>query len=67
MKSMEDLKVVYDLSVRTANNNIVQFVYGEDGIEASKLEFQPINLSQGFNLEMMNKFKFPQMKNGTYF
>ena len=60
MKSMEDLKVVYDLSVRTANNNIVQFVYGEDGIEASKLEFQPINLSQVSDLEMMNKFKFPQ-------
>ena len=30
---MEDLKVSYDLSVRNASGNIIQFLYGEDGVD----------------------------------
>ena len=32
IKAMEDCKVVYDLSVRNANGNVIQFKYGEDGM-----------------------------------
>lgn len=42
VKAMEDCKVSYDLTVRNANGNIVQFLYGEDGVDAIKIETQPL-------------------------
>lgn len=39
---MEDCKVSYDLTVRNASGSIVQFLYGEDGMDATKIEAQPI-------------------------
>ena len=38
VKSMEDCKINYDLTVRNATGSIVQFLYGEDGINSIKLE-----------------------------
>ena len=43
VKSMEDLKICLDLTVRDSRNNIVQFLYGEDGMESTKIEKQFIN------------------------
>lgn len=40
IKSLEDLMVNYDMSVRTNKNKIVQFRYGEDGIDNVKVETQ---------------------------
>ena len=40
VKAMEDCKVSYDMTVRNANGNIVQFLYGEDGMDAIKIENQ---------------------------
>jgi intein/homing endonuclease len=40
VKAMEDAKVHYDNTVRNAANSIIQFVYGEDGIEGTKIENQ---------------------------
>jgi DNA-directed RNA polymerase II subunit RPB1 len=40
IKSMEDLTVQHDGTVRDANNNIIQFHYGEDGINPTKIEIQ---------------------------
>jgi len=40
IKSMEDCKINYDLTVRNATGAIVQFLYGEDGMNAIKLESQ---------------------------
>ncbi len=34
--AMQDLKVEYDNTVRDANRNVIQFSYGEDGIDVSK-------------------------------
>lgn len=36
VKHMEDLKVGYDLSVRDSDGSLVQFLYGEDGLDVSK-------------------------------
>jgi DNA-directed RNA polymerase II subunit RPB1 len=44
IKAMEDLKVTYDFSVRSNNGNIVQFVYGDDGMDAIKIEHIPLEL-----------------------
>lgn len=43
VKAMEDCKVSYDMTVRNANGNIVQFLYGEDGMDAIKIEHQPLS------------------------
>ena len=40
IKSMEDLTVHHDGTVRDANNNIIQYHYGEDGINPTKIEIQ---------------------------
>jgi len=40
IKSMEDLTVQHDGTVRDPNNNIIQFHYGEDGINPVKIEIQ---------------------------
>ena len=42
VKAMEDCKVAHDMTVRNANGQIIQFLYGEDGIDAIKLESQPL-------------------------
>ncbi len=43
VKSMEDCKVHYDLSVRNAAGHIVQFLYGDDGMDPVKLEYQHLH------------------------
>ncbi|MBR9691296.1 DNA-directed RNA polymerase subunit A' [Candidatus Woesearchaeota archaeon] len=44
--AMQDLKVEYDLTVRDASGRIVQFRYGEDGIDVSKSENGIINIDR---------------------
>ena len=43
IKALEDVKVNYDLTLRNHNEEIIQFLYGEDGLESSKLEKQYMN------------------------
>lgn len=40
VKAMEDLKTYYDFSVRDNNNEIIEFIYGSDGFDSSKIESQ---------------------------
>jgi DNA-directed RNA polymerase beta' subunit len=58
MKAGEDIKVMYDGTVRNAANNIVQFLYGDDGFDPTKLERVNIDLIKYNNLEMIDKYKF---------
>merc|ERR1711871_288102 len=61
MKALEDMIVSWSYSVKDANSNIVQFIYGDDGAEGSTIEHQgidilnmsidEINLNYGFELE----------------
>ncbi|MEC8530254.1 MAG: hypothetical protein VXY27_05130, partial [Thermoproteota archaeon] len=44
IKAMEDLKVYYDLSVRNSYGNIIQFLYGEDGMDYTKIISQHSDL-----------------------
>ncbi|PVU99530.1 hypothetical protein BB559_000640 [Furculomyces boomerangus] len=38
MKALEDLSIHYDTSVRSSTGGIVQFFYGDDGLDPSELE-----------------------------
>jgi len=44
--ALQDLKVEYDETVRDANNKIIQFVYGEDGIDVTKSENGVVNVDK---------------------
>lgn len=44
IKGLEDLKIEYDHSVRNSKGKIVQFAYGDDGFESTKVENQDLPL-----------------------
>jgi DNA-directed RNA polymerase subunit A' len=44
--ALQDMRVAYDGSVRDANGMIVQFKYGEDGIDVSKSEKGKLNVQR---------------------
>jgi DNA-directed RNA polymerase beta' subunit len=51
MKSLEDLSVQYDGSVRTSHGNVVQFEYGDDMLDPICMEMQqnPVDLERQFS------------------
>lgn len=57
-KALEDVKVVYDMTVRNANNKIVQFSYGDDNFDPIKLERDSIRLIAMNDEEMEKEFRF---------
>ena len=46
---MQDLKVEYDYTVRDSSKKIIQFNYGEDGLDVSKSEEGVINVDRVIN------------------
>ncbi|KAH6915466.1 DNA-directed RNA polymerase III largest subunit [Coprinopsis sp. MPI-PUGE-AT-0042] len=50
MKALEDLTTQYDLSVRNSTGGVVQFQYGDDGLDPACLEgdAQPIDLDRSW-------------------
>ncbi len=44
--ALQDVKVEYDFTVREASGKIIQFQYGEDGIDVSKSEGGKINVDK---------------------
>ena len=44
IKTMEDLKVNHDYTVRSSNDDIIQFTYGDDGFDSIYLENQSFDL-----------------------
>ncbi|KAF8629635.1 hypothetical protein AX15_003368 [Amanita polypyramis BW_CC] len=51
MKALEDLTTQYDLSVRNSTGGVVQFTYGDDGLDPACLEgdAQPIDLDRAWD------------------
>lgn len=46
IKGLEDLTVQYDMTVRNAKNKIIQYTYGDDGIDPVRVEDQMLPLAQ---------------------
>jgi DNA-directed RNA polymerase II subunit RPB1 len=67
IKAMEDLKVYYDLSVRNAYGNIIQFMYGEDGMHYIKIINQTCDLLTKTYDKLEQIYKFDVKENyGDY-
>ena len=58
IKAMEDLKISNDLTVRNASGSILQFLYGEDGMDYGKIETQSLDLLKNSYDELVKMHKF---------
>ena len=56
VKAMEDVKIYYDNSVRNAKGSVIQFMYGEDGMDGCKIELQFVPTIQMNSVDMENHF-----------
>ena len=58
----------YDMTVRNASNNVIQFAYGDDNMDPTKLEkVNKIDLIEKNNEEIENMYKFDDLDNKAYF
>jgi DNA-directed RNA polymerase II subunit RPB1 len=62
VKAMEDVRVHYDATVRNSLGDIIQFVYGEDGMDGCFIEKQTIDSVAMDNTKFENTFKFDLTK-----
>ena len=68
IKGAEDLMVNYDLSVRNSSGNIIQFAYGDDNMDPTKLEhISKIELYELNNDDFYKKYKFDNLESRKYF
>lgn len=58
MKALEDVMVQYDGTVRTSREVIIQFLYGEDGMQAEHFEMIGIDFIKLDNKDMQKKCNF---------
>ena len=56
IKAMEDAKVYYDNSVRNAGGYIIQYIYGEDGMDGAKIESQYIPTIEMHTIDIENNY-----------
>lgn len=64
IKSLEDAMVTYDLTVRNANQKILQFVYGDDGVDTTKQSKHDLKILKMGNAEIAEKYKFTNAELG---
>ena len=58
IKALEDVQVKYDGTVRTSRDNVIQFLYGEDGLAAEYIEDLTIPLLTMDNKSVEHRFQF---------
>lgn len=60
IKALEDIMVQYDGTVRTSRNDLIQFVYGEDGMAGEAIEDMSIDLLKASDHEVHSRCQFPE-------
>jgi DNA-directed RNA polymerase beta' subunit len=60
IKGMEDLKVEYDMTVRNNKSKIIQFEYGDDSIDTTKVEGQNMPFVSMTNEEIFAHYQMPK-------
>jgi len=58
IKAMESLSVRYDGTVRNQVEQVIQLRYGEDGLDATHVEFQNINTIKPSKPAFEKKYRF---------
>jgi len=65
IKGLEDLRVVYDMTVRNNKNKIIQFAYGDDNIDPTKVEMQDLPLATATREDIYAHFQMPMDDQGS--
>ena len=60
IKGLEDLMVNYDMTLRTNKNKVVQFTYGDDGIDPIKVENQNMPIVGMSIQDIYAHYNFPE-------
>ncbi|KAL6565809.1 DNA-directed RNA polymerase II subunit rpb1 [Orobanche hederae] len=58
VKAMEDIMVKYDGTVRNSLGDVIQFLYGEDGMDAVWIESQPLESLKLKKSNFNDKYKY---------
>jgi DNA-directed RNA polymerase beta' subunit len=58
MKMMEDIRVWYDFTVRNAGNQIIEFMYGSNGIDTIKEEKQKFDTMKMSNDKLVKVYSY---------
>ncbi|CCE61385.1 hypothetical protein TPHA_0A03070 [Tetrapisispora phaffii CBS 4417] len=61
VKALEDIMVHYDSTTRNSLGNVIQFVYGEDGIDAGHIEKQSIDTIGGSDAAFEKRYRIDLM------
>ncbi|KAK9370544.1 hypothetical protein V1509DRAFT_616123 [Lipomyces kononenkoae] len=61
VKALEDVSVKYDGTVRNSLGDVLQFVYGEDGLDATYVEKQSVDSMSGSNDRFEQRYKIDLM------
>ena len=65
IKGLEDLMVGYDMTLRTNKNKVVQFTYGDDGIDPIKVENQNMPIVGMSIQDIYAHYNFPEENGKT--
>jgi len=57
VKALEDVMVQYDGSARNSVGDIIQFTYGEDGLDGAQVESQPLDTLPGSDAAFEKRYK----------
>jgi DNA-directed RNA polymerase II subunit RPB1 len=61
VKALEDIMVKYDGTVRNAQGEIIQFAYGEDGMDGTRVEWQTLEPLSMNNLRFERRYRIDVM------
>lgn len=65
VKALEEVMVKYDGTVRNSLGDIVQFLYGEDGLDGAHIENQRVDVIKCSDQEFANRFRIDLMNSDT--
>lgn len=61
IKAMEDISVMYDLTVRSAAKTIIQFRYGDDGYDGMTLQKQKLELFEKTSTQLRADYEIAEV------
>ena len=61
LKALEDIMVHYDGTTRNSLGDVIQFIYGEDGLDATTVEKQTVDTIPGSNKAFEKKYRVDLM------
>jgi len=66
IKGLEDIKVEYDMTVRNNKNKIIQFSYGDDNFDTTKIENQQLPIIKMTIEEIYNHYNISTKNNNVF-